>query len=114
MLHAVIMAGGAGPRVSPARRPDWPKQLLALVGPRTMIQSTVDRLAGLVPGERTWVVTNRGLAAAIAEQLPQAGHEQILSEPCKRATAPCIGLSALEIVRHDPAAVMAVMPADHV
>jgi mannose-1-phosphate guanylyltransferase len=79
-----------------------------------MIQSTVDRLAGLVPGERTWIVTNRRLTAAIAEQLPEVGLEQILSEPCKRDTAPCIGLAALEIVRHDPEAVMAVMPADHV
>ncbi|HTU26763.1 MAG TPA: mannose-1-phosphate guanylyltransferase [Pirellulales bacterium] len=114
MLHAVIMAGGAGTRFWPASRADWPKQLLALVGKRTMIQSTVDRLNGLVPGERTWVVTNRRLTAAIAEQLPGVGTEQILSEPCKRDTAPCIGLAALEIVRDDPDAVMAVMPADHV
>jgi len=114
MLHAVIMAGGSGTRFWPASRADWPKQLLAFVGSRTMIQATVDRMAGLVPGERTWVLTNRRLTGAIAEQLPQVGPEQILSEPCKRDTAPCIGLAALEIVRHDPAAVMAVMPADHV
>ena len=55
MLHAVIMAGGAGTRFWPASRADWPKQLLALVGPRTMIQSTVDRMAGLVPASgRGW------------------------------------------------------------
>ncbi len=114
MLHAVIMAGGAGTRFWPASRANWPKQLLALVGPRTMIQSTVDRLAGLVPAERTWVVTNQRLTGAISEQLPLVAPEQILSEPCKRDTAPCIGLAALEIVRHDPEAVMAVMPADHV
>ena len=59
-------------------------------------------------------MTNRRLTAAIGEQLPQVGAEQILSEPCKRDTAPCIGLAAVEVVRHDPDAVMAVMPADHV
>jgi mannose-1-phosphate guanylyltransferase len=114
MLHAVIMAGGAGTRFWPASRADWPKQLLALVGPRTMIQSTADRMAGLIPAERTWVVTNRRLTKAIAEQLSDLAPEQILSEPCKRDTAPCIGLAALEIARDDPQAVMAVMPADHV
>ncbi len=114
MLHAVIMAGGAGTRFWPASRADWPKQLLALVGARTMIQATVDRMTGLVPAERTWIVTNRRLTAAIAEQLPELPAEQILSEPCKRNTAPCIGLAALEVVRHDPDAIMAVMPADHV
>jgi mannose-1-phosphate guanylyltransferase len=114
MLHAVIMAGGAGTRFWPESRADWPKQLLALVGPRTMIQSTVDRITDLIPAERTWVVTNRRLTKAIAEQLPELAAEQILSEPCKRDTAPCIGLAALEVVRGDPEAVMVVMPADHV
>ncbi len=116
MLHAVIMAGGAGTRFWPASRADWPKQLLALVGPRTMIQSTADRMVGLIPRRSPHLGSdhNRRLTAAIAEQLPDLAPQQILSEPCKRDTAPCIGLAALEIVRDDPQAVMAVMPADHV
>jgi mannose-1-phosphate guanylyltransferase len=114
MLHAVIMAGGAGTRFWPESRGARPKQLLNLVGPRTMLQSTVDRLAGLVPPERTLIVTARRLADEIGRQLPELPPGSILGEPCKRDTAPCIGLAALEVSRNDSDAVMAVMPSDHV
>ena len=114
MLHAVIMAGGAGTRFWPESRAVRPKQLLNLVGERSMIQATVDRLAGLVPPERTLIVTAERLVEAIGRQLPALPAGGILGEPCKRDTAPCIGLAALEVSRHDPDAVMAVMPADHV
>lgn len=113
MLHAVIMAGGAGTRFWPASRAAVPKQLLDLTGGRTMIQATLDRLAGLVPAERTLVVTNRQLVEAIRGQLPELPPENILGEPCKRDTAPCIGLAANLIHRQDPAATLVVMPADH-
>ena len=113
MLHAVIMAGGFGTRFWPLSRAATPKQLLDLTGGRTMIQATVDRLEGLVPAERMLVVTNRQLVDAVRDQLKQLPPENVIGEPCKRDTAPCIGLAA-HLVRHrDPAAVMAVMPADH-
>ncbi|MEO1969956.1 MAG: sugar phosphate nucleotidyltransferase, partial [Pirellulaceae bacterium] len=70
MLHAVIMAGGAGTRFWPASRRDVPKQLLALAGQRTMIQATVDRLSGLVDPENILIVTNERLVSSIQEQLP--------------------------------------------
>ncbi|MEX0713063.1 MAG: sugar phosphate nucleotidyltransferase, partial [Pirellulales bacterium] len=89
MLHAVIMAGGSGTRFWPESRDARPKQLLSLAGGRTMIQATVDRLAGLVPPERLLVATNARLAAAMAKQLPQLPAGAILAEPCKRDTAPC-------------------------
>jgi len=114
MLHAVIMAGGAGTRFWPASRTARPKQLLDLVGGRTMIQATVDRLGDLVPADRILVVTNQQLVAPIAEQLPGLPVENILGEPCKRDTAPCVGLAAGILARHDPAATMIVLPADHV
>jgi mannose-1-phosphate guanylyltransferase len=114
MLHAVIMAGGSGTRFWPLSRHARPKQLLKLAGERTMIQATVDRLEGLVPHDRTWVVTNRSQAAAIAEQLPQLPPGAILSEPCKRDTAPCIGWAAVELIARDPDPTMLVLPADHV
>src|SRR5215471_4547168 len=113
MLHAVIMAGGSGTRFWPLSRNARPKQLLDLTGGRTMIQATVDRLAGLVPAERTWVITNRSLVAPIAEQLPQLDRRKIVGEPCKRDTAPAVGMSAMLVTRDDPNAIMAVMPADH-
>ncbi len=114
MLHAVIMAGGAGTRFWPESRAQRPKQLLEMIGGRTMIQSTVDRLHGLVPRQRMMIATTAALAPAIGEQLPDFPSQAILAEPCKRDTAPCIGLAATCLVREDPEAIMAVMPADHV
>lgn len=114
MLHAVIMAGGSGTRFWPASRAATPKQLLNLVGDATMIRQTVDRLDGLVTPEQTLIVTNERLIGTIAEQLPELPATSLVGEPCKRDTAPCIGLAALLVSREDPDAVMAVMPADHV
>lgn len=114
MLHAVIMAGGAGTRFWPESRAARPKQLLPLAGERTMIQATLDRLAGLVPPERTLVVTGESLAEAIAEQLPELPRDRILGEPCRRDTAPCIGWAALLAQSADRDATLVVLPADHV
>jgi mannose-1-phosphate guanylyltransferase len=113
MLHAVIMAGGTGTRFWPLSRTARPKQLLDLAGGRTMIQATVDRLGELTPPERTWIITNRSLVEPIAEQLPQLERRRVIGEPCKRDTAPAIGLGALLVLADDPEAVMVVMPADH-
>jgi mannose-1-phosphate guanylyltransferase len=114
MLHAIIMAGGTGTRFWPASRSDAPKQLLQLVGDATMLRQTVDRLGELVPNERRLVVTNERLVATTRQQLPELPESAIIGEPCKRDTAPCIGLAALLVARCDPEATMAVMPADHV
>jgi mannose-1-phosphate guanylyltransferase len=114
MLHAIIMAGGTGTRFWPASRNDTPKQLLQLVGSETMIRQTLDRLGDLVPNERRMVVTNVRLVDGMRKQLPELPTAAIVGEPCKRDTAPCIGLAALLVSRKDPEAVMAVMPADHV
>jgi mannose-1-phosphate guanylyltransferase len=114
MLHAIIMAGGMGTRFWPASRNDAPKQLLQLVGEATMLRQTVDRLGDLVPSERRLIVTNQQLVAATRQQLPELPDSAIVGEPCKRDTAPCIGLAALLVSRSDTEATMAVMPADHV
>lgn len=114
MLHAIIMAGGSGTRFWPASRAASPKQLLRLAGPRTMIQSTADRLGDLVPPQRLLVVTNQSLCEAISEQLPHVPRQNIVGEPCKRDTAPCVGLAAALVAHDDPEAIMAVMPSDHV
>lgn len=114
MLHAVIMAGGSGTRFWPESRGPMPKQLLKLVGERTMLQSTVDRLGALVPPERTLVVTGAALVDEVRRQLPALPATAIVGEPCRRDTAPCIGLAALLVSKNDPGAIMAVMPSDHV
>ena len=114
MLHAVIMAGGAGTRFWPASRADLPKQLLALAGKQTMIRQTVDRLGDLVTPAQTLIVTNERLIPTLREQLPELPATSLVGEPCKRDTAPCIGLAALLVAKQDPDAIMAVLPADHV
>ncbi len=113
MLYAVIMAGGAGTRFWPESRADLPKQLLRLTSQDTLLQETNARLKGLIPPERTLVVTNARIASAVRDQLPELPSEMVLAEPCKRDTAPCIGLAALELLRFDPDAIMLVCPSDH-
>ena len=114
MLHAVIMAGGSGTRFWPASRQDNPKQLLRMVGQRTMIQATADRMQGLVPAENMMVVTNQRLVEPIRQQLAELPAESVIGEPCKRDTAPCVGLAASLLAAGDPEAIMVVLPADHV
>jgi mannose-1-phosphate guanylyltransferase len=114
MLHAIVMAGGSGTRFWPASRAALPKQLLPLAGATTLLEDTVERLDGLVPPDRVMVVTAGRLLDAVRRQLPQVPEAGLVGEPCKRDTAPCIGLAALLVSRHDPDAIMAVMPSDHV
>jgi mannose-1-phosphate guanylyltransferase len=114
MLHAVIMAGGAGTRFWPESRAARPKQLLRLAGNETMLERTVARLGSAVPPERVWILTGARLVDSTREQLPELAPGAILAEPCKRDTAPCIGLAAFHLTRLDADATMAVMPSDHV
>jgi mannose-1-phosphate guanylyltransferase len=114
MLHAIIMAGGTGTRFWPASRNASPKQLLQLVGNATMLRQTIDRLGKLVPSDRLLIVTNERLVEVVRKQLPELPVNAVVGEPCKRDTAPCIGLAAMLVSRNDPDATMAVMPADHI
>ena len=114
MLHAIIMAGGAGTRFWPASRKECPKQLLSFTGGRTMIRQTIDRLSRAVPSDRTLVITSESLVSAMKNELASLPAEAIVGEPCRRDTAPCIGLAAMLVLRNDPEATMVVLPADHV
>ena len=114
MLHAMVMAGGGGTRFWPRSRQRRPKQFLALGGERSLLQQAVDRIEAQVSPQRTWVVTANAYQEETARQLPGLPGDRIIGEPCGRDTAPCIGLGAALIARQDPAAVMIVMPADHI
>ncbi|MFK7777381.1 MAG: mannose-1-phosphate guanylyltransferase [Gimesia sp.] len=114
MLHTVVMAGGSGTRFWPQSRNAMPKQLLKLVGDRTMIQATADRCSQLADNHPVWVVTNESLAEEIQNQLPLIPNDQILIEPAPRNTAPCIGLAAIHLLKQDPEAIMLVASSDHV
>jgi len=112
--YAVIMAGGFGSRFWPLSRSTRPKQLLAL-GPdhRSLLRATAERIWGLVPPDRTFVVTSAQLREQIEKELPELQPHQILAEPVGRNTAPCIGWAATHVKRLDEDAIMAVLPADH-
>jgi mannose-1-phosphate guanylyltransferase len=112
--YGLILAGGRGTRFWPRSRKRTAKQVLNVVGDRTLIQATVDRLSPVIPPERLWVLTNDHLRDTIVEQLPEVPREQILAEPAQRNTAPAIGLAAHILHSIDRDAVMGVFPADHV
>ncbi len=99
MLHIVIMAGGAGTRFWPESRIARPKQLLALAGQRTMLEMTMDRLGTVAEQKNVWILTAAAIVDAVRTQVPQLPADHIIGEPCKRDTAPCIGLAALLISR---------------
>lgn len=112
--YALILAGGRGTRFWPRSRKHSAKQVLNVVGERSLIQATVDRLAPVIAPERVWVLTNDHLRDAIVRQLPNVPKRQILSEPLQRNTAPAIGLAARILRDLDGDAVMGVFPSDHV
>jgi mannose-1-phosphate guanylyltransferase len=112
--YGLILAGGRGTRFWPRSRKRSAKQVLNVVGERSLIQATVDRLAPVIPPERIWVMTNEYLREAIIRQLPEVPKRQILAEPIQRNTAPAIGLAAHILYSLDPDAVMGVFPSDHV
>jgi len=112
--HALILAGGRGTRFWPRSRKRSAKQVLNVVGERSLIQTTVDRLRPLIAPERMWVLTNHHLRDIIVAQLPEVPEAQILAEPVQRNTAPAIGLAAHVIRSVDEDAVLGVFPSDHV
>jgi len=112
--YGLILAGGRGTRFWPRSRKRSAKQVLNVVGERTLIQATVDRLTPVIAPERIWVLTNDHLRSTIIKQLPEVPRNQILSEPVQRNTAPAIGLAAHILHSLDPDAVMGVFPSDHV
>jgi mannose-1-phosphate guanylyltransferase len=114
MLHALIMAGGGGTRFWPRSRVKRPKQFLTLNSDRSLLQQAFDRIEALVPPGQTWIITGGGYTDETARQLPELAADRIVGEPVGRDTAACIGLGAALVARQDPAAVMLVMPADHV
>jgi len=107
------MAGGAGTRFWPLSRDVKPKQFLDILGTgTTLLQDTVNRFEGLCPRENIMIVTNENYSDLVKEQV-DIPVENILTEPMRRNTAPCIAYAAFRILKRNPDAVMLVSPADH-
>ncbi len=111
--YAVIMAGGSGTRLWPVSRKKHPKHVLPLLGERTLFQSTVDRLDGMIPADQILVVTTSSQEAELKRQAPGIPAVNFLVEPEPRGTASVIGLAATVLQKTDPEAVMLVLPSDH-
>lgn len=113
--YCVIMCGGIGSRFWPYSRARLPKQFIDFLGTgRTLLQMSYDRILSLVPASNILIMTNERYADLVAEQLPEISRDQILFEPARRNTAPCIAWAAWHIAAIDPEASMIVTPADHV
>ena len=113
-MYIVILAGGSGTRFWPLSRAARPKQLISITGDRTMLQRTVERVLPLNP-KRILVITNQVQAEESKRQLAdyRGTPIDVIAEPSARNTAAAIGLAATIIAAHDPAGIMAVLPADH-
>ena len=113
--HLVIMAGGVGSRFWPMSTVDKPKQFIDVLGTgRSLLQLTFDRFEGVCSPENVWVVTNKKYAGLVREQLPEIPEGNILQEPCRRNTAPCIAYISWRIKEADPHANIVVSPSDHI
>ena len=108
-MYAVILAGGGGTRLWPLSTQERPKPFLPLLGERTLLQLTADRLAGLVADDAVYVVTDRRYGDLVRAQLPRA---TVIEEPMGRNTAAAVALATIAIDRPDDD-VMAILPADH-
>lgn len=112
--YAVIMAGGIGVRFWPYSRNARPKQFLDVLGTgQTLLQASYERFLSLCARENIYVVTNDEHVHLVIEQLPGIAEEQILREPSRKNTAPCIGFASHKIAQRDKEAVIIVSPADH-
>lgn len=113
--HVVIMAGGIGSRFWPLSSQQMPKQFLDILGTgRSMLQMTVDRFADhICPMENIWIVTSAKFLEQVQLQLPEVPRQNILLEPCRRNTAPCIAYVSWKIKSVNPGANVVVAASDH-
>lgn len=112
-LYALIMAGGEGKRFWPLSTKDKPKQFLSLLGDKSLIRQTVDRILPLIPIERVFIVTVKEYAQETLKHIPELAPQNLILEPEGKNTAPCIAYGSLRIASQDPESVTVVLPADH-
>ncbi len=112
--YVAIMAGGIGSRFWPMSRTDFPKQFLDILNTgRTLIQATYDRFAKFIPTENIYVVTFEHYKDIVAKQLPELNPDNILCEPSRKNTAPCIAYISYKLYQLNPNANLICAPADH-
>jgi mannose-1-phosphate guanylyltransferase len=113
--YCIIMAGGVGARFWPMSRTSHPKQFIDILGTgASLIRQTFDRFTGICPPENIFVVTHELYKDIVLELLPELTADQVLLEPVRRNTAPCIAYAAHKIFQKNPNANLIVAPSDHV
>lgn len=113
-FYSIIMAGGLGSRFWPISRNSKPKQFLDILAVgKSFLQSTYDRVARVVPKENILVVTASNYSDIVMEQLPNLDPANLLLEPFRRNTLPCVAYASYKIKKRDPKAVVTVTPSDH-
>jgi mannose-1-phosphate guanylyltransferase len=112
--YCIIMAGGIGSRFWPMSTPQKPKQFLDVLGiGKSLLQMTFERLTKIAPETQIYIMTNEGYVDLVKEQLPMISLSQILTEPKRKNTAPCIAYAASKIHSMNPKATLIVAPSDH-
>ncbi len=112
--YVAIMAGGIGSRFWPMSRTSYPKQFLDILNSgKTLIQWTFERYATFIPKENIFIITSEEYTDIVAEQLKDLPVENILAEPSKKNTAPCVAYIAFKLLQKNPKASMIVAPSDH-
>jgi mannose-1-phosphate guanylyltransferase len=112
--YVAIMAGGIGSRFWPMSRAGHPKQFLDILNTgKTMIQQTYDRFVKFIPAENIYVVTLKEYINEVKKQLPSLPEENIVAEPSRKNTAPCIAYISFKLLKKDPKASLIVAPSDH-
>lgn len=112
--YCIIMAGGIGSRFWPLSRNAMPKQFLDILGiGKSLLQLTCERFLHIIPRERILVVTSEQYLDLVKQQLPYIPESNILAEPYRRNTAPCIAYATYKLMKTDPNAVVVVAPSDH-
>jgi len=110
-----IMAGGIGSRFWPQSRTKFPKQFLDILGTgESLLQSTFNRFKKFIPAENIFFITSEQYVATINEQIPGLNEDQILAEPSRRNTAPCIAYFSNKIYQKDKDAIFMISPSDHI
>jgi mannose-1-phosphate guanylyltransferase len=113
--YILIMAGGVGSRFWPKSREKFPKQFIDIMGVgKSLLQLTVERFSKEYAAENIYILTNQAYKPLVSEQLPQLPTDNILLEPSRNNTAPCIAYAGYKIRQKDPDAVMVVVPSDHI
>ncbi|MCY7409041.1 MAG: mannose-1-phosphate guanylyltransferase, partial [Chitinophagales bacterium] len=113
--YAVMMAGGIGSRFWPLSKSKYPKQFIDILGTgKSLLQQSYERLRHTFPPERIFIITNESYAEITRKQLPELSRENILLEPSRKNTAPCIAYAGHKILSLDTNASIVITPSDHI